>query len=148
MYYLTLENDFINTLRYVELDEVNFKAYSIEFTKQYQSICSEIDVLCKEFCHLIDSVNSVENMREYTEILLNTYSEIIDKEVKIKNRLILMPWKDWKKSPDYHSPDWWSKYNKVKHNRTSTDRAGDVFFKQGNMGNVLNSLTGLFVLEM
>lgn len=79
MYYLTLENDFINTLRYVELDEVNFKAYLIEFTKQYQSICSEIDVLCKEFCHLIDSVNSVENMREYTEILLNTYSEIIDK---------------------------------------------------------------------
>ena len=49
-YYLLLEKDFLSTKRYLEIDEYNGKAYSTEYSKQYQEIGSEIDVFCKEFC--------------------------------------------------------------------------------------------------
>lgn len=148
MYYLNLETDFMNTLRYVELDERNYSTYSVEYAKQYQAVCSEIDVLCKKLCELIDSRSNVKNMREYTTSLLSEYPDTPSKEVKVKNRLTLKPWIEWQLEPVYISPTWWSDYNKVKHNRTGSDNEGDTYFMQANLGNVLKALTGLFVLEM
>ena len=47
-YYLELERQFIETKRYVEFSSDNDKAYSVEYLKLYQAICSEIDVVGKE----------------------------------------------------------------------------------------------------
>ncbi|KYD30315.1 hypothetical protein [Parageobacillus toebii] len=147
-YYLTLEADFMSTLRYVELNEENFSTFSVEYVKQYQTICSELDVLCKKLCNLLVPTKNPNKMPEYTEIILINYPEIPKKQIKTKNNIILKPWSQWKHTPKYQSPNWWSNYNNVKHNRFGQDEEGNIYFKQANLGNVLNALAGLFTLEM
>lgn len=137
-----LEDDFIKTNRFVELDRINFNTFSVEYAKQYQSICSEIDVVCKSICLFINNSSNAKNMEEYTSIILNKCIDITSKEIIIRkrNQLLLIPFKEWHVNP-YKSPSWWGKYNKVKHNRV-------VEFPNANLINVLNSLAGLYLLEM
>ena len=63
-YYLVLERDFLETERYVSFelgenylydgishtDLGNSMSFSDEFIKQYQGICSEVDVIMKTIC--------------------------------------------------------------------------------------------------
>ena len=42
----------------------------------------------------------------------------------------------WSAAPNYKSPDWWSPYNKVKHDRL-------LYYKDANLKNVLNALAAL-----
>ena len=53
-YYLELESELLQTKRYVEFDCENEKAFSIEFLKLFQAICSEIDVVGKYLASLIN----------------------------------------------------------------------------------------------
>lgn len=145
-YYLILEEDFLGTLRYVELHSGNFNTFSTEYTKQYQAICSEIDVVCKEFCKVINSTAKVGNIESYAKIILNEVSKIRDEKITIKKYRVnaLYPWREWRLEcgdVKYKSPEWWTKYNKVKHNRNQN-------FEQANLGNVLSALAALFVLEV
>ena len=64
-YYLVLEKDFLETERYISFDlgdnylyddrETtnigNSMTFSNEYIKQYQTICSEIDVVMKSICN-------------------------------------------------------------------------------------------------
>jgi hypothetical protein len=47
-----------------------------------------------------------------------------------------VPWKSWSSEKN---PKWWTAYNKVKNHRND-------FYKEANLGNVLNALSGLCVL--
>ena len=58
-YYIILENDFINTFQYVEPVDDNNLTYSKEYSKLLLSICSEVDILCKELCKLIENIKAV-----------------------------------------------------------------------------------------
>ena len=53
-YFLELEEQFLETKRFVAFDKANAKAYSIEYLKLYQAICSEIDVVGKEIAVAIN----------------------------------------------------------------------------------------------
>lgn len=53
-YYLTLEQDFINTEDYAAIDTINEHTYSNQYLKLYQAICSEIDVVAKCYCKQIE----------------------------------------------------------------------------------------------
>lgn len=141
-HYLALEDDFIKTIRFVELDEDNFSTFSVEYNKQFQSICSEIDVICKAICSLKGAPNA-SNIVDYAEIIVRQYSDITSRVVIVSQHidLKLSPFSEWKIEPDYISPQWWSEYNGVKHNRTAN-------FKNANLDNVINSLAGLYLLEM
>ena len=158
-YYLTLESDFIKTQRYVTIDEDNYNAFSVEYAKQYQTICSEIDVICKEYCRFLENDTRVRNIMGYANILLKYKPDLVTRNVKVKTvtSVILSPWSEWKtdnKSPldgnseQNNSPTWWTHYNKVKHNRTGLDSSGIEFFKHANQINTLNSLAGLFALVL
>lgn len=46
-YYRELEDDFLSTKKYVDFQRGNFPAYSLEFLKLFQAVCSEIDVIGK-----------------------------------------------------------------------------------------------------
>ena len=48
-YYLELERDFFLTEPYVTIDVDNFSSFSIQYNRMYQSICSEIDSLQKQY---------------------------------------------------------------------------------------------------
>ena len=49
-HYLNIEEDFIKTNRYVEVDKRNFQTFSVEYVKLLQLIGSEFDVVSKEIC--------------------------------------------------------------------------------------------------
>ncbi|MFR1830512.1 hypothetical protein ACQPUL_12050 [Clostridium butyricum] len=140
-YYLALEDDFIETTRYVQLSESNYKTFSIEYTKQYQAICSEIDVLCKEICKSFGSTTA-EKFPDYTGVILSNFNDITSRVVNVglNSKINLKPFKDWKPKPNYKSPQWWTDYNSVKHERNNN-------FENANLENVLNSLSGLYMLE-
>lgn len=155
-YYLRLEEEFYNTRNFVEFSEDNFGTYSIEYLKLYLSVCSEIDVVgkfvAKYFNALFDSEKA--NIKTW-------WKEIIEK-VKYKNKYLYdveinfidiktnIPWSNFNypSNPDANSPAWWETYNKVKHNRTETDKdTHKEFFTQANLQNVISAFAGLYVLE-
>ena len=153
-YYCILEEDFFNTIRYVELDlgdnnlylgtsvsnVGNSMTYSIEFVKQYQSICSATEDIMKSICAQLNKTNAGNMERDYTPIILSDvfFQKLIGQKVKAR-RQELQPFMNWSISP-YKSPDWWSVYNDVKHNRNAE-------FVNANLKNVLNSLAGLYILN-
>ena len=65
-FFETLEDDFIETERYVSLDEDNFDTFSIEYNRLYQSVCSEIDVVAKYLCGVGNS--KANNIVQYCAI--------------------------------------------------------------------------------
>lgn len=151
-YYLVLERDLLKVEQYISFelgnnylynkptyfDAENSNVFSNEFVKQYQAICSEIDVVLKTICKELANV-SVDNMKTgYTPIILQYWPDIVLQKVKIKD-FELQPFVNWNQSP-YKSPDWWSLYNQVKHKRLS-------HYKNANLKNVLNALAGLYILE-
>lgn len=151
-YYAVLERDFLATERYISFDlgdnytyqsngvtdYGNSMAYSTEFIKQYQAICSEIDVIMKSICTEFDN-NNTSKMPEYTNEILQHWTAISQQEVTMKN-IKLIPFKDWTSAPNYNPPHWWKPYNDVKHERLSN-------MKFANLKNVLNALAGLYILE-
>ena len=92
-YYLLLERDFLDTERYLAIDELNFKAYSNEYIKQYQTICSEIDVIAKSFCKELDSNFRGKNIDTYCKAIIDNNSDFSNRVIKVKNRSMeITPW--------------------------------------------------------
>lgn len=159
-YYLMLEKDFLETERYLTIDELNFQAFSNEYIKQYQAICSEIDVIAKSFCKQLDSTFSGNNIDAYCKVILDNNEDFSNRVVNVRNRNIrLVPWGNWHYSTETrenetfrivaHNPDWWKKYNKIKHNRTTINTETQLpYYKLANQKNTLYSLAALFQLEL
>ena len=152
-YYLVLEKDFLVTERYISFDFgdnylydsqhtvtdcANSTTFSNEFVKQYQAICSEVDVILKSICKELGNT-SANSMPDYTNLILNQWSNLPNQKVRM-NVIELQPFKNWSPNPVYNSPDWWSPYNRVKHERLEN-------FRDANLKNVANALAGLYILE-
>lgn len=153
-YYLVLEKDFLEIERYVTFDlgdnflydgqpvtDIgNSECFSNEFIKQYQAICSEVDVILKSICQEINSNSTAKNMKEYTNEVLSLpeWANIAKQKVNMKD-VELQPFLSWSNSP-YNSPSWWTQYNNVKHGRLSN-------YKKANLKNTINSLAALYALE-
>lgn len=152
-YYLVLEKDFIEIERYIafELGDnylydnsehnniENSLVYSNEFIKQYQCICSEIDVILKSICKEIGNTTANEMEHGYTPTILQKWDNITSQKVRFKN-IELQPFMNWQQAPNYKSPNWWPLYNKVKHERLA-------YYRNANLKNVINALAGLYILE-
>lgn len=151
-YYLVLEKDFLDTERYISFDlgdnylydshtihdYGNSGAFSNEFVKQYQAICSEVDVVLKTICKELSGITA-NNMPAYTDLVLKKWKTLSEQKVRM-NTIELQPFKNWKPSPSYSAPDWWTPYNRVKHERLEN-------FRKANLKNVMNALAGLYILE-
>lgn len=157
-YYLTLEGDFLSIERYVAFDlgenalyaeneddnEIrnpgNSLCFSNEFVKQYQAICSEVDVILKTICTEINSHSSAKNMPDYTPVVLQLWPGLTQQKA-LARQITLQPFIHWEKSPHYKAPDWFPFYNKVKHERID-------YYRKANLKNTLNALAGLYLLEI
>ncbi len=154
-YYMVLEKDFLDIERYISFDfgdnylydsqhtvtdYANSTTFSNEFIKQYQTICSEVDVILKSICKELGNT-SADDMPAYTNFILpqSQWGNLPTQKVRM-NAIELQPFKNWKPAPNYKSPDWWSPYNRVKHERIEN-------FKKANLKNVANALAGLYILE-
>ena len=135
-YFLALENDLEQIARYIEFAKKNFKTYSIELAHLLLTASSEVDVVTKALCKIINSKARTKNIDDYKKIIKKQLPDMIKEKVFIpRYGLTLSPWKNWIKEDN---PDWWQSYNYVKHERSS-------HFEKANLENVLNAMAGLLV---
>ena len=166
-YYLRLENEMIFTMRYVEFNTVNFKTFSLEYLKLYQSVCSEIDVVGKEIAGYMDTEFKPEDKSNSVLkwwYVIQYWIQGDDKGVEFYKKFSLKPWKDFeveyvqskkgyryprtKQFPKKSVPTWWSNYNDVKHHRaTEYAKDGHTNFEKANLENLANAFAGLYILE-
>ena len=72
---MILEKDFLATERYLTIDPLNFGAFSNEYIKQYQAICSEIDVIAKSYCKELESSFNGKSINAYCRCISAKSSE-------------------------------------------------------------------------
>jgi hypothetical protein len=138
-YFLAIEDDLLQTSRYVEFAEANFHVHSIEFARLLLVSASEVDVIAKEFCKLLDPSKKAEDINDYQTIISTYYPKFSTFELYVPRfNLVSKPWQEWnegKKIP------WWQAYNGVKHERSKN-------YELATLGNVLSSVAGLFSLSL
>ena len=163
-YYLELEEQLIETKRYVEFSTSNNKTYSIEYLKLYQAACSEIDVVGKEIAQKVNPQFKVDwktNIKKWGDELQQKFGNIKDMHVLFNNEIILQPFKNWeyeKYRKTNNATDlrivgkkrdvikWWSSYNTVKHQRIGLI-TGTKNFTLANQENLILAFSALFLME-
>lgn len=81
-YYRELEDELIQTKRYVDFHENNYKTFSVEYLKLYQAVCSEIDVLGKALASFHNANFRAEDKKNN---IYKWWYEIQDCKIKVKN---------------------------------------------------------------
>ena len=83
-YYLELEEQLLQTKRFVDFDTSNYKTFSIEYLKLLQAACSEIDVVAKIMAEKFDS-NFVKlnnkNIQKWGFVLQQHFNDIGEKDL-------------------------------------------------------------------
>lgn len=163
-YYLELENEFLTTQKYVAFDVYNKNAYSLEFLKLMQTVCSEVDVVSKEIASALDStfkIDSSTNIQKWGYILQNKLPKILSAEVIFNHSIRVKPWDNWayaqyrnkknalryKLVPGTKTPAWWVAYNSVKHQRAQIAEDGYINYTKANLINLIYCFAALFILE-
>ena len=164
-YFISLEQQFLETGRYVEFDIVNNgKTYSIEYLKLFQAVCSEIDVVGKVLAKELDSSikpNNKPGLNEWWFFITNVDADIIEKKCSLFGENAIQPWKGFivvknpnTKAKHYilednaNTPSWWVDYNNVKHKRTDRDDGGATNYTKANLQNLLSAFAALFIIEV
>lgn len=136
-YYLTVVDDLETLSRYIEIDPANYATHSVELVRILLAAGSEIDVVAKVLCQRVDESVSPRNIDEYRDVLMRAFPSISSIEVSMpKCGLSFTPWSEWSEG---RNPDWWRRYNGVKHER-------HVCYSDANLGNALKAAAGLCVL--
>ena len=137
-YFQSFEKDIEQLSRYVNISEDNYSVYSVELTRLYLSICSEVDVALKVLCSTL-SEDSPKGMRGYVEVIRSKIPQLIEAKVNfIDYRVSFCPWEELELGDNVQ---WWSDHNKVKHHRMD-------HYKKANLGNVLNAFCALYTINI
>jgi len=138
-YFLTLDEDIEKTTRFVEPNRANFRTYSVEFVRLILSTCSEVDVVAKVLCALINPTHKAQDMNGYRSVITTKYPKIHTSKVVVDRfNLIFEPWKEWGNGVN---PGWWRDHQNVKHKRHQN-------FGLADLEHCLNAAAGLFCLVL
>lgn len=149
-HYISIEKEFAVSLSYVSLEKENFATYSPFFEKSILAIGSEIDVVLKQYCRIIDNKFSGEKINTYITCIKEKYPSFFEQSVLIQNsEITILPFTNWYSSGDNSYLIWWKVYNKVKHERTGFGIIGDnkgerAYYKYASLENTLFALAGLY----
>ena len=145
--YILIEKEFMESINFIEIDEINYKTYSSFYAKLLLQIGSEIDIVFKKYCKMKDNTfngRSIDRYRKYIikkeHPFINEYSMIINTNIK------RYPWKAFGNDK---SPNWWEIYNGVKHRRTDIITIKNTkmeAYKFANLETILDALCGLYQL--
>lgn len=137
-YFLSLERDFIDTLRYVEYNDSQKDVYSFEYARLLLMCCAELDVVFKISSENVSSGSQAESIGTYLDALSSKY-DIQQEEVRVDRfSKVLYPYRDWSRAS---APQWWTAHNHVKHHRHK-------YFAEATAQNTLLALSGLFVANL
>ena len=138
-YFLALDADLENIARYIEFAPANYSAYSIELVRIILAACSEVDVVAKAFCELIDPTKRAKDINDYRNIITGKYPLFHTIEITVpRYGLSFTPLAEWAGTKN---PGWWKDYNKVKHYRS-------VNFEKASLLNGISSVAGLYALVL
>jgi len=134
-YYLAIEDDLINSSRYVEFANDNMKTYSVEYTKIIISAASEVDVLLKQIYSSFGHKKKTPNFKDYCNVLKVKLNSLITEQLCLEQYgIALSPFTEWENDSQ---PCWHIAYNNLKHNRT-------LNYKEANLENALLSVGALY----
>lgn len=146
-HYISLEKEFANTLHYVSLSTENYSTFSEAYVKLMLEIGSEIDVLLKIYCKMLQNNFTGESIGNYQTCIRTNKNDFIVQEVDVCNTdIILKPWENWGET-ERKNPYWWIAYNKIKHERTDIGTINSItkaYYKFANLENTLSALAGLY----
>lgn len=140
-YCRTLEKNLVTISNYIELDPDNFDTFSLELFKIILQSSAEFEVLCKEYCMVLDSTHNFQraNIDKLRETLFTNLPYLHDIEVSIIDKSYsFKPLEKWKNGKN---PDWWQAYNAIKHNR-------NINFKQANLKNAVHAIGALKLINI
>ena len=165
-YYLELEEQLLETKRFVAFDKTNKRSFSIEYLKLYQAVCSEIDVVGKEIAVSINpgfKINNRTNVKKWGYEVKQKF-KLKDYIILFNEREQLQPFINWeyekytvqtKKGEkrqelrikgSKESIIWWRNYNNIKHRRIGLVE-GTNNFQLANQQNLILAFSALFLLE-
>lgn len=134
-FYKDTERRLIQTSHSIPLDN-NYSTYSIEFYNILQSTCGQVENMARVLCEELNLKYSRKKFVEYFP-LLNSNQVLTYQNVYIaKLNESIKPFITHSKP----LPEWWHNYNNTKHKLPEG-------IKQGNIGNTLHALAGLFNLH-
>lgn len=155
--YSELEKEFIETISYVALET----AHNDVWSQKYSGLLVRIGDMIDSFFRYMVNSKSLDNEKTVQELrgkitknpdwhpdisdfrkTFNSLFELSNVEVETEYGLTyygkLYPYKDF----DRKSPPWWDSYNDVKH------KIFEQIEKGATLGNTLNALASLFVLNI
>lgn len=168
-YYISLENQLMESAHYVELDYLNNgKTYSMEYLQLFQAVCSEIDVIGKVLASCSDygfKASKTTGINEWWYYVSNNDLSLSDHSCTLLGETVLQPWKNYKVvvndkkgakrfildeycNPKANTPSWWKDYNSVKHDRTGKNDKNTNNYVKANLRNVFLAFSALYILEV
>lgn len=136
-YLLAIEKDLEALTRYIEFCEQNYPVYSMELAHLLFAASSEVDVIAKLLCKLVDKKSTAKNICQYMTVLNQHIPQISGIKISVpRYGLSFSPWEPWANNK---SPKWWHSYNEVKHER-------NLHFHKATLENVLNSMGALLIM--
>lgn len=136
-FFESMDDELHSLSRIVEFSKDNFPTYSVHFARLYLSICSEIDVVAKLLCTRIEFSKPPDNIHAYRALIIPKFPNFSKLRIEMPGHdLDFHPWAAWGSS---ENPKWWTSHNQVKHRRNE-------FYRDANLGNLLESAAGLLVL--
>jgi hypothetical protein len=145
--YQSLEKEFLNYLEYVPFSIQHYEVWSYPLVNLFNNIGSSVDsfFLNAIYCESLNDIPRIEEIRtDNHQHNMKTYRDIFETRYKLSNVQIfelrnfssIYPFKNWSEGS---SPDWWSKYTDIKHNRYQNK-------KRATLKVTIDALAGLFSL--
>src|ERR1035437_271699 len=136
-FFESVDDELHSLSRIIEFAPENFPTFSVHLTRLYLSVCSEIDVVAKLLCTRIAPTEIPKSVNEYRSLITAKFSNFSQLRIEMpSHELDFQPWLSWSSG---NNPQWWKSYNDVKHERSK-------YYRDANLGNVLESTAGLLVL--
>jgi hypothetical protein len=133
---LALEDDVARLSRYLELTDKNFDCFSLELARILFAAASEVDVVAKQVCSMLNPDTRANSINAYREEILPAHPWLVDAAVHAPRfGLTFHPWEPWRND---ENPLWWKAYNNVKHKR-------HTHYPEASLKHALNAVTGLFL---
>lgn len=152
-HYISLEKEFASTLRFVSIDPSNDNTFSEAYSKLLLEIGSEVDVVLKEYCKILQATFIGDKIDQYRSLIQSIKPDFCTQEVLLlKTGTKVTPWIAWTGSITeagnvVKNPYWWKVYNKVKHERTDSGTIAletKEYYKFANQKYTILALAGLY----